>query len=109
MYKALHGRCFGKGVELRKVIPISLVVLAACGLAGCKTTSYRSHGTYFAAPLEPGRTTFQRQRVADAPPAPGQTTFRGQQTFDAPPEPGQTTFQGQGNDGPPEPDQTSFE
>lgn len=94
---------------MTKIAPIALIVVAACTLAGCKTTSYRSHGTYFAAPLEPGRTTFQRQRVADAPPEPGQTTFRRQQTFDAPPEPGQTTFQGQGNGDPPEPGQTSFE
>jgi len=65
---------------------IAVTILA---LAGCQSSDdqYRPTGD---APLEPGETTFQRQRTLDAPPEPGQINMERAQPSGDIPEPGQT-------------------
>lgn len=79
------------GARMKKLLLATTSILFVI-IAGCQSSDnrYRPNGD---APLEPGETTFQRQRTADAPPEPGQINMEGPQTSDDIPEPGQPEMQ----------------
>jgi len=75
-----------------KRLVLATVSIFSLAIAGCQSSDnrYRSVGD---APLEPGETTFQRQRTADAPPEPGQIEMEAPQASGDIPEPGQSEMQ----------------
>jgi len=76
---------------MKKLLHATMAILVL-GLSGCQSSDerYRPTGD---APIEPGETTFQRQRTSDAPPEPGQINMEGAQSSDDVPEPGQIDMQ----------------
>lgn len=96
-----------------------IIITLFMSAAGCQSSSDRNYRTIGDAPLEPGQTTFQRQRVSsnrdyiptgDAPLEPGETTFQRQRSDDGLPEPGQIMMEGaQSTDLLPEPGQTEMQ
>ncbi|MBB6262258.1 hypothetical protein FHS77_002830 [Paenochrobactrum gallinarii] len=88
-------------------------------VVGCQNTPDRSYSSIRDAPLEPGQTTFQRQRASssrefiplgDAPLEPGETNFQRQRNEDGLPEPGQIMMEGpESSELIPEPGQTEMQ